>query len=88
MAGLWETLKTRFSQMGGNSGPYFLRWAGKDTFVLTPDVVKALNAWGAFDGEPKGKRARAQVQDAFNAWAAESGQPLCKISRTLALSVE
>src|SRR5580693_7563142 len=32
---LWETLAKRLSQMGGNSGPTFLRMVGKDTFVLT-----------------------------------------------------
>ena len=85
---LWEDIAKRFSQLGGNSGPYFLRMAGKDTFVLTPFVVRALNHWGACDGEPKGKGARRAVQDAFNAWAEESGRPLCQISMTLAQSVE
>ncbi len=86
--GLWHDIARRFSQMGGNSGPYFLRWSGKDTFVLTGFVVKALNHWGAFDGEPKGKRARAQVQEAFNHWAAESGRPLSHVSMILAISVD
>ena len=85
---LWEDLAKRFSQLGGNSGPYFLRMAGKDTFVLTNFVVRALNHWGAYDGEPKGKGARRAVQEAFNAWAEESGRPLCQISMTLAQSVE
>jgi len=86
--GLWETLQKDFSQLGGSSGPYFLRMAGKDTFVLTKDVVKALNQWGAFDGEPKGKGAKRAVQETFNAWAEETGLPLCQISRILALSVD
>ena len=85
---LWEDIAKRFSQLGGNSGPYFLRMAGKDTFVLTPFVVRALNHWGACDGEPKGKGARRAVQQAFNTWAEESGRPLCQISMTLAQSVE
>src|SRR5580700_5835289 len=34
IVGLWEALATRFSQMGGNSGPNFLRMVGKDTFIL------------------------------------------------------
>ena len=29
--GLWDDLAQRFSHLGGNSGPYFLRMAGKDT---------------------------------------------------------
>ncbi len=32
VVGLWEALGKRFSQMGGNSGPMFLRMVGKDTF--------------------------------------------------------
>jgi 3-methyladenine DNA glycosylase Tag len=56
--GLWDAIAKRFNQRGGMSGPYFLRMVGKDTFVLTKDVVKALNAFGVHDGDPKGKRAR------------------------------
>jgi len=85
---LWDALAARCSQMGGSSGPMFLRMAGKDSFVLSPDVVRALNHWGAFAGEPKGKRNRGQVQAAFNRWAEESGLPLSQISMTLALSVD
>ena len=73
--------------MGGNSAPRFLRMAGKDTFVLTPAVVTALNQWGAFKGEPKNKADRAKVQAIFNAWAKETGLPLAHLSMTLAASV-
>jgi 3-methyladenine DNA glycosylase Tag len=85
---LWDELGKRFSQLGGNSGAYFLRMAGKDTFILTPSVVSALNRWEAFAGEPKGKAARAAVQRAFNGWAEESGMPLAHLSMTLAMSVD
>ena len=47
---LWFDIAKRFSQMGGNSGPYFLRMAGKDTFMLTPHVIRALNEWAAYSG--------------------------------------
>ncbi len=86
VVGLWTDIARRFKQMGGRSAPYFLRMSGRDTFVLTGDVVRALGRWGAIDGEPKGKRERARVQDAFNAWADESDRPLCEISMILALS--
>lgn len=85
---LWEELTDRFTQLGGNSGPYFLRMVGKDTFVLTDNVVRALNHWGVYDGAPKGKRARREVGEVFEHWRAESGRPLCQISMTLALSVD
>ena len=55
---------------------------------MTHYVVRALNHWGAYDGEPKGKGAKRQVQTAFNAWAAQSGRPLCQISMILANSVD
>ncbi len=86
VVGLWADITKRFKQMGGRSAPYFLRMAGRDTFILTGDVVGALRRWGAIDGEPKGKRDRQRVQDAFNAWAEESSRPLCEISMILALS--
>jgi 3-methyladenine DNA glycosylase Tag len=88
IVGLWEALAKNFSQMGGNSGPSFLRMVGKDTFILTGSVVAALKHWGAVAAPPKNRQDRAQVQEAFNAWAAESGRPLCQLSLILAASVE
>jgi 3-methyladenine DNA glycosylase Tag len=85
---LWEDLAKRFKQLGGNSGPYFLRMAGKDTFILSYSVVQALDHWGAFKSEPKGKKDRARVGEIFNAWAEETGLPLAHLSMTLAASVD
>ena len=85
--GLWAELAKRFSQMGGNSGPYFLRMAGKDTFLLTGDVVAALVKAGVVKKKPTTRDAREATQAAFNDWAAETGRPLCQLSRILALSV-
>jgi 3-methyladenine DNA glycosylase Tag len=85
---LWETLAKRFSQMGGNSGPTFLRMVGKDTFILTPSVVAGLKRWGAADAVPKNRKDRAAVQSAFNVWATETGRPLCQLSLILAASTE
>ena len=88
IVGLWEALAKGFSQMGGNSGPSFLRMVGKDTFVLTHSVTAALKHWGAVSAPPKNRQDRAQVQAAFNAWAAETGRPLCQLSLILAASIE
>jgi len=85
---LWDELAKRFTQLGGNSGPYFLRMAGKDTFILSPGVVTALDHWGAYKGEPKGKAARAEVQAIFNDWAVETKLPLAHLSMTLAASLD
>ena len=86
--GLWEALAKRFSQMGGNSGPSFLRMVGKDTFVLTHSVVAALQRWGAAERPPKNRQDRAAIQSCFNAWVGETGRPLCQLSLILAASVE
>src|SRR6266481_6281336 len=56
---LWEALAKRFSQMGGNSGPSFLRMVGKDTFILSYAVTGALKHWGAVDAPPKNRKDRA-----------------------------
>ena len=85
---LWADLAKRFAQMGGNSGPTFLRMTGKDTFILTEAVVRALNHWQAIAGPVKGKADRARAQEQFNAWSEAAGRPLCQISMILALSVD
>jgi 3-methyladenine DNA glycosylase Tag len=88
IVGLWDDLKNRFTQLGGNSGPYLLRMAGKDTFLLTPYVVRALNRWGAVQGDVRNKRDRLQAQNAIGAWAQQAARPLCQVSMILALSVD
>jgi 3-methyladenine DNA glycosylase Tag len=85
--GLWAELKKQGAQLGGNSGAYFLRMLGKDSFVLTDDVIAALKAQGIVDKKPTAKRDLEKVQSAFNQWKAESGRPLCHISRLLAFTV-
>ena len=42
IVGLWQLLKKRGARLGGNTGPFMLRAMGKDTFLLTRDVVTAL----------------------------------------------
>jgi 3-methyladenine DNA glycosylase Tag len=88
VVGLWEALAKQFRQMGGNSGPSFLRMVGKDTFVLTHSVAAALKRWGAIAAPPKNRQDRTHVQAAFNVWAKESGRPLCQLSLILAASVD
>lgn len=85
---LWLTLRSRFSQLGGNSGPQFLRMCGKDTFLLTDWVACALAYWGAYTGRATSKRALATIQSLFNAWHEQSRRPLCQISQILAFSID
>ena len=88
VVGLWDDQAKRFSQLGGNSGPYFLRMVGKDAFMLSPWVMRGLVARGLMETEPKGKKGRRAAQEIFNAWAAETGMPLAHLSMTLAAATE
>jgi len=85
--GLWQYLKKQGAQLGGNSGPYFLRMVGKDTFVLTDDVIAALKAQDIIEKKPTAQRDLKKVQEAFNEWHQQSGRPYCQISRLLAYTV-
>jgi 3-methyladenine DNA glycosylase Tag len=86
--GLWDALAGRFSQMGGNSGPMFLRMVGKDTFIFSPSVIAGLKRWADIAKPPKNRAERAAAQACFNAWAAETSRPLSQLSLILALSVD
>ena len=85
---LMAVLKKRASRLSGTTGQYFLRFLGKDSFVLSKSVVAALIEDGVVDKAPTSKSALASVQEAFNAWQTESGRPLTQISRVLAMSVD
>jgi len=87
--GLWAALKQGGSRMGGNTSSYFLRFIGKDGFILSRDVLAALRREGIIEhNRVPGKKALGQIQSAFNIWQADSGRSLKEISRTLAYSVE
>ena len=85
--GLWRYLAKQGHQLGGLSAPRFLRMAGKDTFVLSDDVVAALVAQNVVTKRPTSQRDLALVQEAFNRWQAQSGRPLCQLSMLLAMTV-
>ena len=79
-------MKKRGDRLGGQTGRYFLRFMGKDTPVLSRDVVAALMQAGVVDKDPTSKKALGQVQAALNGWVEESGRSLTEISRVLAFS--
>ncbi|ABV34763.1 conserved hypothetical 3-methyladenine DNA glycosylase [Shewanella sediminis HAW-EB3] len=87
ITGLWSVLKRRGTRLGGNTGPYFLRAIGKDTFLLTGDVQGYLKAHNLVDFGFSSKSGLNQVQAVFNQWQQESGRSLADISRILACSV-
>jgi 3-methyladenine DNA glycosylase Tag len=84
---LLEMLKKRGSRLGGNTGQYAMRFAGRDSFILSQDVTARLVAEGVIDKPATSKRAMQAVQGAFNTWRDESGRSLTDISRVLAMSV-
>jgi len=86
--GLLDLLKARGDRLGGGSGMMALRFMGRDGWVTSPDMVRALVREGVIDGPPTSRKAGRAIQAAFDAWAAESGRPFAHISRTLALSVD
>ncbi|MEB2400779.1 MAG: DNA-3-methyladenine glycosylase I [Alcaligenaceae bacterium] len=85
--GLWRLLAKRGARLGGRSAAGFLRLVGKDTFLLTSDVVARLAAAGVVAREPTSQRDLQAVQDAFNALQQSSGRPLCQLSAMFALSI-
>ncbi|MEM7196179.1 MAG: DNA-3-methyladenine glycosylase I [Pseudomonadota bacterium] len=85
--GLLDYFKRNGSRMGGNSCQYFLRFVGKDGYILTDDVIRALIRLSVIDKSPTSRADKQRVQDAFNQLSIQSGLGLTKLSRLLALSV-
>jgi 3-methyladenine DNA glycosylase Tag len=88
LIGLFARMKRQGSRLGGMTGQRVLRNMGKDTFIITGDVVRCLQRNGVDVGDnPSSKRKLQLIQDAFNQWHEESGLPYSHISRICALSL-
>ncbi len=85
--GLLEMLRKRGARLGGTSAQIAMRFAGRDSFILSQDVTARLIAEGVVDKAPASKKAMSAVQAAFNTWMDQSGRSLTEISRVLAMSV-
>ncbi len=85
--GLLQMLAKRGSRLGGASAQYAMRFAGRDSFILSQDVTARLIAEGVIDKPATSKKAMAAVQAAFNTWMEQSGRSLTEISRVLAMSL-
>ncbi len=88
LVGLWDDLHKRGTRLGGFTRSVFLREVGKDTFLLTSDVVRAFITARVVEKMPTAKRDLTRVQGAFNAWREETGRPFCQLSKILACSVD
>ena len=84
---LFMLLKKRGCRLGGMTGQRVLRNMGKDTFIVTGDVVRCLQRSGLdIADNPNSKRDLQRVQSTFNQWHEESELPFSHISRICALS--
>ena len=84
---LWQYLKKHGSHLGGDGGARLLRMVGKDTFVLSDDVVRVLVNEGVVTKKPTSVRDMNAAQAFFNDLKAETELPYSAISMVLALSV-
>ncbi|WP_323778485.1 DNA-3-methyladenine glycosylase I [Leisingera sp.] len=84
--GLLEMLRKRGCRLGGSTGQYAMRFAGRDSFILSKDVTARLVAEGVIGKPAASKTAMKAVQAAFNTWMEQSGRTLTDISRVLAMS--
>lgn len=88
LIGLFAFMKKHGSRLGGMTGQRVLRNMGKDTFVLTADVIRCVqNAGADIKNTPGSQRELRLIQAAFNDWHEESGLPYSHISRICACSL-
>jgi 3-methyladenine DNA glycosylase Tag len=85
--GLWDLLKKQGARLGGNTGPYALRFLGVDTFLLSRDVEGYFLQHKIISGSSRSKRSLNAIQSAFNTWQMQSGRSLTELSQLLAYSV-
>lgn len=86
--GLMKYLHNNGSRLGGKTAQWFIRFSGKDGFVLTGDVITALIANGVdITDKASSQRDLKRIQDAFNEWQQQTGLPLTHISQILSYSV-
>ena len=67
---------------------FFIRFIGRDGFILSQDVTARLRASGVeLAANPTSKRDLKLVQEAFNQWHDETGLPYTHLSRIAAMSI-
>lgn len=88
MVGLLAYMQKHAHRVGPQTAQYFLRFVGKDMFILSREVVKVLIQNGVVNRTPSSKADLRDVQNAFNTWQLESGRPLAEISKIIACSTD
>ncbi len=88
LANLLLYLKKHGSRLGGNSGQRFLRYVGKDTYVLSQDVIAAVQHAGVDIADtPSSQRDMRKIQEAFNTWQNETNLPYSHLSKIASYSI-
>jgi len=86
--GLMAWLKKEGGRLGGTTAMYFIRFMGKDGFILSTDVCARLRASGvAIAEQPTSKRDLKLAQEAFNHWHEETGLSYTTLSRIAGMSI-
>jgi 3-methyladenine DNA glycosylase Tag len=86
--GLMKFLHKEGSRLGGKTAQWFIRFTGKDSFMLTGDVITALIANGLdITDKATSQRDLKRIQETFNDWHAETGLPYTHMSKMLSYSV-
>jgi len=85
--GLLAYLKKNGSRLGGNTGQWFLRYVGKDSYTTSHDVIQAIKKQGyEIKDNPTSKRDLTVVQNVFNQWHEETGMCYTHLSKIAAYS--
>ncbi|MCB1843565.1 MAG: DNA-3-methyladenine glycosylase I [Halioglobus sp.] len=88
LVGLFRELKHGGTRLGGMTGQRVLRNMGRDTFIVTPDVVRCLQRAGAdISDQPGSKRELRLIQSVFDDWHDHCGLPYSHLSRICACSL-
>lgn len=87
LIGLFDLMKKRGDRLGGVTGMRALRNLGKDTFLLSADVITCLQGAGLDIDKATSKRELRLIQETFNAWHRETNLPYCQLSRICSCSV-
>ena len=85
--GLWAYLKKHGARLGGNTGPYALRFMGKDSFLISQDNEAYFRGHKLIEGGISSKKNQTAIQSYFNQWHQETGYSYRQLSRILSFSV-
>ena len=86
--GLMKYLHKNGSRLGGKTAQWFIRFTGKEGFILSGDVITALIANGVdITNKATSQRDLKRVQEAFNEWQQQTGLPITHLSQILSYSV-